>query len=193
MRPSLRPLRPSLRPLAVTTLAIAALALPSGAALADHQVSHTGSPGTWTLKDSASNPAADCSYDGGGTAGGTYLTGIRLRNPVKIKGTSASVRSVGYRPIIQHKIGHAWVTVRKGALISGGATSAHAATLPGGLTTFGPKDQPKRPFRLALRLIWYRADASVQGTRTILVDYHAKRDGGVANRCAGFVSDVVPS
>lgn len=179
----------SFRGLVVAALATAAIGLSGGTALGAHQVAHTGTPGSWVLPDTAANPGAKCSYNGGGVAGGTYLTGIRQRNAVEIFGTSSQLRSVAVRPIIQHKISGTWTTVKKGTLVSGNATASSSVVLSTGLTSFGVTPQPKRPFRLALKLIWYRADASIQGTRTILVDRYALRDGGVGGQCPGFVSD----
>ena len=37
------------------------------------------------------------------------------------------------------------------------------------------------------------ADASVKGTRVVAVDSYVRRDGGVASKCKGFVSDVSAS
>ncbi len=178
-----------IRGILIAALASAAIAISGGSALGAHQLSRTGDPGAWAVRDSAGDPAARCSYDGGGVAGGTYLTGIRLRNDVKLWGTTATFRSVGFRPIIQHKVDGAWVTVKKGTLITGNATASAPVVLSGGLTSVPVSVQPKRPFRLVLKLIWYTATASVKGTRVILVDHHLPRDGGTAARCAGFVSD----
>jgi hypothetical protein len=175
----------------IAALATSAIVLSGGSALGAHPIGSTGSPGGWTLPDSAANPAARCSYNGGGVLGGTYLTGIRQRNDVEIAGTTAGLRSVAVRAIVQHRVSGTWTTVRRGTLVSGNASRSSPAVLSTGLTTFGVTQQPKNPFRLALKLIWYRADASVKGTRTILVDSYAKRDSGVGSRCAGFVSDVV--
>lgn len=182
--------RRSIRTLVIAAVATSAIALSGATALGAHQVASTGSPGSWGLPDSAANPAARCSYNGGGVLGGTYLTGIRQLNDVEIRGTTAGLRSVAVRPIIQHKVGGVWKTVKKGTLVSGNASTSSAAVLNTGLTTFGVTQQPKNPFRLALKLIWYRADASVKGTRTILADSYVRRDGGVAGQCKGFVSDI---
>ena len=79
--------RRSFRGLVITAFAAAAVALSGGSAIAAHQIAHTGTPGSWVLPDTAGNPAARCSYNGGGVAGGTYLTGIRLLNDVELWGT----------------------------------------------------------------------------------------------------------
>jgi len=188
-----QPTRRSLRGFLISALAAAAIAVSGSGALAATQLSHSGTPGAWGLPDSAADPAATCVYGtGGGTAGGTYLTAIRLRNAVELWGTSSSLRSVGYRPLVQHLQGGVWTTVKKGVLKTGNASLSHPVTLTGSTVTFGPLTQPKNPFRLALKLIWYAADASVAGTRVILVDSYVRRDGGVGGHCSGFVSDVHP-
>lgn len=184
-----QPLRSSFRGLVISALATAALVISGGSALGAHQLSVTGSPGSWVLPDTAGNPAARCSYVGGGVAGGTYLTGIRLRNDVELWGTGPDLQSVGFRPIIQHKVGGIWKNVKKGTLVTGNASGASSVVLSGGLTTFGVTTQPKQPFRLVLKLIWYTGSASDAGTRMVLVDSYVRRDGGVGGKCAGFVSD----
>ena len=182
--------RRSLRGLVIAALATSAIALSGGSVIGAHEIGRTGTPGGWTLPDRAADPAARCSYTGGGVLGGTYLTGIRQLNDVEIAGTTTGLRSVAVRPIIQHRVSGTWVTVKKGTLVSGNASRSSAAVLSTGLTSFGVTQQPKNPFRLVLKLTWYRADASVKGTRTVLVDSYVKRDLGVGSRCAGFVSDV---
>jgi len=178
-----------IRGILIAALASAAIVTSGGSALGAHQLSHTGAPGAWSVPDSPADPAAGCSYDGGGVAGGTYLTGIRLRNDVTLRGTGPALRSVGFRPIIQHKVDGVWTTVKKGTLITGNATASAPVVLSGGITPVPVSVQPKRSFRLVLKLIWYTATASVKGTRVILVDRYVPRDGGVATRCPGFVSD----
>jgi hypothetical protein len=177
----------------IAALATSAIVLSGGSALGAHQVAATGSPGAWVLPDSAGDPAARCSYTGGGVAGGTYLTGIKQRNSIKLFGTASNKRPVGVRAIIQHKVSGSWVTVKKGLIYTVRVTLTEPATISTGLTTFGVTEQPGEPYRLMLKLIWYRFDGyepPIDGTRTILVDRYVPRDGGVARRCKGFVSNV---
>lgn len=181
--------RRSFRGLVIAAFAAAAVALSGGSALAAHQVSQSGSPGAWDLPDSAANPSSRCGYNGGGVLGGTYLTSIKLIQNVEIFGTSGSKRSVAYRLIIQHKQNGSWHTVKKGTLVSGQATSGSAAVLPPTKVSFGALKQPKNPFRAQVKMIWYAADASVQGTRIIALDSYVQRDLGVGSKCKGFVSD----
>ena len=108
---------------------------------------------------------------------------------MELWGTGPDLQSVGFRPLIQHRIDGVWKTVKKGTLVTGNASGASSVVLNGGLTSFGVTPQPKHPFRLVLKLIWYTGTASDAGTRLILLDSYVRRDGGVAGRCAGFVSD----
>ena len=66
----------------------------------------------------------------------------------------------------------------RGILQSGNASLSDPVSLPGELTVVPVTTQPGEPFRIVLRLIWYRADASIEGTRMVLVDHHRARDGG---------------
>jgi hypothetical protein len=153
-------------------------------------VGQTGTPGAWAFTDTAGSPGAACKYNGGGTAGGTYLTGIRLRGDIQLWGTHPGLRSVGYRPILEHRIEGVWVQVRKGTLVTGAASLTDPLALAGNRTNVPLVPDQTSPFRLKVKLIWYRKDASVEGTRTILVQQYLRRDGGTAGRCAGFVSDL---
>lgn len=166
-----------------------AIVAPAGANAA-HQIAHTGHPGGWSLVDRASEPGGKCSYAGGGAAGTIYLTGIKLLHGPEIRGIHSGLRSVGYRPIVQHRQGGAWVTVRKGTLVTGQASSSHPVALPGERTAVPVVENPNR-FRILVRLYWYRGDASVEATRTLVVDSYARTiRPGVASSCAGAVSSV---
>jgi hypothetical protein len=180
----------SFRSLAIAALAVAAVAISGGSALAAHQTSATGSPGAYTVVDKAADPAGRCSYVNGGVAGGLYLTGIRQINPVELSGTGASLQSVAVRPLVQHLVSGHWSTVRKGTLISSQASLTHSVSLTTGLNRVPVATRPQNPFRLALKLIWYYADASVRGTRVVVLDSYARLGGGVGSTCQGFVSTV---
>lgn len=170
----------------VLTLALVA---PPGARAA-HQVHHTGHPGGWRLVDRAADPGGKCSYVGGGAAGTIYLTGIKLRHGPQVTGIHSGLRSVGYRPIVQHRQGGTWVTVRTGTLITGQASRSHPVALPGIRTAVPVVSSPNR-FRLLVRLYWYRTDASVEATRTLVIESYARTiRPGVASSCQGAVSNV---
>lgn len=166
-----------------------ALVAPAGAS-AEHQVSHTGHPGGWGLLDSTSHPGGKCSYVGGGAAGTIYLTGIKLLHGPVVRGIHGGLRSVGYKPIIQHRQGGAWVTVRRGTLVTGQASTHHRVALPGIRTAVPVTESPNR-FRLLVRIYWFASDASVEATRTLAIDSYARTiRPGVGSSCQGAVSDV---
>jgi len=170
----------------VMTLAL----LAPGGASAAHQVSHTGHPGGWSLVDRAAEPGAKCSYVGGGAAGTIYLTGIKLLHGPEVRGIHGGLRSVGYKPIIQHRQGGAWVTVRRGTLVTGQASTHHWASLPGIRTAVPVTESPNR-FRLLVRIYWFAGDASVEATRTLVIDAYARTiRPGVGSSCDGAVSNV---
>ena len=95
--------------------------------------------------------------------------GIRLRNAVELWGTGADLQSVGFRPLIQHLVGGVWTTVKKGTLVTRQRQRRVVrGPAPAGLHRVARRHaQPENPFRLVLKLIWYTADASVQGTRMV--------------------------
>lgn len=171
--------------LAAVTLAMTMVA--PGGALAAHPIGRTGTPGQWAMTDRAAEPGAKCSYDGGGTLGSIYLTSIKMRHGVQLRGRHTQLRSVGYRPILQHRVGGTWVTAAKGTLLTGQASLAHWASLPKSSVKVPVTSDPGR-FRLVLRLIWYRADASIEGTRRVVIDDYVRRSGGVGSSCAGVIA-----
>jgi hypothetical protein len=174
----------------VVPLVLALLLVGSAGASAAHQISHTGHPGGWSLVDRSAEPGGKCSYVGGGAAGTIYLTGIKLLHGPVIRGIHTGLRSVGYLPIVQHRQGGAWVTVRRGTLITGQATLGSPVALPGIRTAVPVVDSPNR-FRLLVRLYWYRKDATVEATRTLVVDSYARTiRPGIGSSCAGAVSTV---
>lgn len=170
----------------VGLLALIAMLLAPASAFAAHAIGHTGSPGTWGLTDRAAEPGAKCSYVGGGTAGTTYLTGIKLLHGPEITGIHAGLRSVGYQPIIQQWRHGAWLKVRTGTLITGQASSSHPVALPPERTSLPTLDHPSK-YRLVLKLIWYRLDASVEATERIAVDSYVRFAGGVGSSCKGAI------
>ncbi len=171
-------------------LAVGLALVVSGPALGAHQIAHTGHPGGWGIVDRAAEPGAKCSYVGGGAAGTIYLTGIKLLHDVGMTGIHTALRSVGYRPIVQHREGGAWVTVRRGTLITGQASRSHRVTLPRIRTAVPVVSSPRR-FRLLVRLYWFRGDATVEATRTLVIDSYARTiRPGVASSCDAAVSDL---
>ena len=173
----------------VGLLSLVAVLMAPGGAFAAHSIGHTGSPGDWALTDRPAEPGARCSYAGGGTAGSTYLTGIKLLHGPEIWGIHAGLRSVGYQPTIQQWKGGAWVNVKQGTLVTAPASKSHPVSLPPERTALPAVSNPTK-FRLVLKLIWYRADASVEATRRIVVDSYVRYAGGVGSSCKGRIITV---
>jgi hypothetical protein len=168
-------------------LMLAAVLLTPGGALAAHPIGHTGSPGGWYITDRAAEPGAKCSYNGGGTAGTTYLTGIKLLHGPQITGIHDGLRSVGYRPIIQEWLHGAWVNVVRGTLITGQASRSHPVSLAPERTAVPTDLNSYTRFRLVLKLIWYRNDASIEATRRIAMDSYVRLSGGIGSSCTGRI------
>ncbi len=170
----------------VGLLALIATVLVPGSAFAAHSIGHSGHPGGWYITDRAAEPGARCSYTGGGTAGSIYLTGIKLRHGPIITGIHTALRSVGYRPIIQRHTSHGWVNVTKGTLVTGQASRSHAASLQPERTAL-PVQSKYTKFRLVLKLIWYRSDATVEATRRVALDSYVRHSGSVGSACTGRI------
>lgn len=154
---------------------VAALWIPA-TAIGATQIARTGSPGAWVYPESIGDPGAVCLY--GGAAGTAYLERIRMGSRVRIRGVTASLRSVAYRPIVQQLVAGTWRSVRYGIRHTAYATTAgYAAIDPGAIIVPVGPGHDSASYRLALRLIWYNADASILGTRTVAVTWH---EGGTA-------------
>jgi hypothetical protein len=176
-----------LRRTARSALALVAL-LPGmpGVTQATVPISDVGTQGTYTVTDSPARPGARCRYEG--TAGTWYLQRIRVRAPT-IYGSSAQLRSVGYRLLLQRATTHGWKTVQRGTLISGVADKSTAATLTGSTVVRDLDVAPNWPrYRAALKLIWWDAHAQVQGRVLVAIEHHRRSsDGSVGRACHGRV------
>ncbi len=134
-------------------------------------------PATGPSPTGPRSPGARCSYAGGGTAGSVYLTGIKLLHGPEIWGIHAGLRSVGYQPTIQQWKGGAWVNVKQGHPRHGPRPArVIRCRCRRSARPCQPVSNPTK-FRLVLKLIWYRADASVEATRRIVVDSYVRLCG----------------
>lgn len=149
-------------------------------------ISDVGIHGTYKVTDSPARPGAWCRYEG--TAGTWYLQRIRVPAPT-IYGSSAQLRSVGYRLLLQRGTAHGWKTVQRGTLISGVADKSTAATLTGSTVVRDVDVAPNWPrYRAALKLIWWDAHAQVQGRVLVAMEHHRRSsDGSVGRACHGRV------
>lgn len=158
-------------------LALSAALMAPATASAATQIAQTGSPGAWLYPESIGTPGAACLYDG--AMGSSYLYRIRMGAGVRIMGVSAALRSVAYRPVLQKLVGASWTNVKYGVLHSATATNAGYTTIaPAAIAVPAAPDASTATYRLALRLIWYNADATVGGTRTLVVSWHRRPAAG---------------
>ncbi|MFO1539311.1 MAG: hypothetical protein ACKOTZ_02535, partial [Chloroflexota bacterium] len=111
-----------------------------------YQLRASGSPGAWTVAESAGSPSAVCWYWEG--SGEIPLEGIRLRRRVSLWGTGGSPQSVGMRPLLQQRVAGTWRTVARGTLRTAAATITTPAFLPR-LTVRAPAGGGDGPYRLA--------------------------------------------
>jgi hypothetical protein len=165
-----------------------------GSSLAATLVHHSGTIGPVKLKDTATAPFAECTYEG--TAGTQYFSGMKVRAVrVEYPNLTSGVDSgkVGYKLELQHqKVGQAWqdyVTsneVKITAYDNAWAKFAAKSQIWMGAVQGGS-------FRAEVILTWYNADNSVRGTGTWVIDnYTRDYNGSVGSSCKTRHSDVKP-
>ena len=76
-------------------------------------IGHSGHIGRYTIEDSVADPGAVCRYDSG--AGSHYLRRVRV-GPIAMWGLRTTLQQVGYRLLLQQRIGGSWTTVVVGPL-----------------------------------------------------------------------------
>ena len=171
-------------------LALLAAVVAPATSLGATQIAMTGSPGAWSFPEAIGTPGATCEYEG--AMGSSYLTRFAIEVSPRMLGWSAAVLSVGYRPVLQSFTGGAWTTVKYGVLHTANASSASYVALPVASMKVPPDVAAAGgTLRLALRLIWYRADASIRGTRTVVVSWLRQLNGTVGTACAGRIQNVM--
>jgi len=175
-----RSARSAYLPIVVATL----LSTTPGVTQAAVPVSEVGTHGAFKVTDSPARPGARCRYEG--TAGTWYLQRIHVRAPT-IYGSSARLRSVGYRLLLQRGTAHGWETVQRGTLISGVADQSTAATLNGSTVVRDVDAAPNWPrYRAALQLVWWDAHAQVEGRVLLAVEHHRRTsDASIGPACPG--------
>jgi hypothetical protein len=165
-------------------ITISALLLAFTAAVpvqADTELSETGTTGFHALRDSQSRPGASCRYEGVYPTPGHYsyegkLEWISVRPP-KVRAISGS-QQVGWRFIVERlDISTTNWVVRYKSPIQRETTSAtkNASFSSKGINVTVPTrsaDQdPTYEYRVKVKMFWYTANGSVQGTSTHLVDW----------------------
>jgi hypothetical protein len=170
----------------VTIAFITLLSGAHAAALASVPIDSTGEHGEYSVTDTTDQPGATCRYEG--TAGSWYLGRIHVPAPT-VYGSTAEQRSVGYRLLLQRRTAQGWQTVQRGTLISGVADENTAATLTGSTIA---RDIEKAPnsgrYRAALNLIWWDANAQVDGRVVLAMEHHRRTsDQSVGPSCKARV------
>jgi hypothetical protein len=171
----------------VATIVAVACALASVAPTSATEIIRTtGDVGDWSYDDNDAMPGARCRYEG--AAGSWFLRSLRGRRVV-IEGTESELRSVGYRLLLQRQTPNGWKTTQRGVLITGAASLSTLATLPRSRILRDPDESPnKGHYRLALKIIWYDAQADVQGVQVANIVRHFRTsDDSLGPSCRGRI------
>lgn len=187
----------------IASLALAGLVATTaaGSVSADTELGHTGQVGAHSLRDGdIYHPGATCRYKT--LAGGRYawqgkLTRLDVRPP-RMRSIGSSQR-VGWRFIVQRAKGDGpWaVTYRSPVQKSRAYSTTNASFDPMTTAVAVPSDYADETYvyRVLVRMLWYRADGSVQGTARHAVNHYAtltdgQSDGGERDICYGWMAWV---
>ncbi len=163
---------------AIAGLAVTALAI--GPVLADEELGHTGSVGFHALRDSANGGGAICSYKRLNPSPGGYSYEAKLKwidvRPPKVRAISGT-QEVGWRFMVERvrQVANATWVLRYTSPIQRDVTNAstNAQFTKRGinvvLNTTSADDGPEYEYRVKVKMFWYRANGTVQGTATHLV------------------------
>jgi hypothetical protein len=163
----------SLRGASFALVTAALIAVGGNSALAAHQVGSSGTPGSYSWEDTAAHPAGLCDYNGGGTAGHTYLVRIKVKPPTNVlwpHDTESNAGTVGFRVKLQHLSAGAWTTVNMGSEATATATEDSPAAF-GGRSVYWAGPNTGRDRAVAV-LSWYNPDMSVLGRVSVAIDHY---------------------
>lgn len=152
-----------------------AIALSGSGALAAHQVNSSGAHGSYSWTDSAAHPAGHCNYAGGGTAGHTYITYIKVKAPTTVfwpTGTGTSSGTVGFKVILQHLSGGTWTNVNTGSGAFATATTTTSASFPARRVAWAGPNTGKD--RAKVVLTWHTI-----GRVQVVIDHYSNGFDGV--------------
>jgi hypothetical protein len=181
-----------LRGVWLTMLVAAGLALGSGSALAAHQVSHTGTTGTYSFNDTAGHPAGRCSYEG--AAGSRYFDALKVLAPEVFYPDLHPAKTdhgvISWVVRLQNSVG-GWHTVKTSSETFSPATDSSPATFTAKKIKWpGPFDGGS--WRAQVVLTWFTPGALTIGRAVVQIDhYHRSWDDSVGSSCKGHVV-VVP-
>ena len=164
---------------------LATMALCGGEALAATQVSHSGQTGAYSFHDTTTSPGAKCIYEG--AAGHSEFQRAHVAAPTVSWLTGAfHSGTVGWRLLLQHWDGHAWVTVHTTSEARAHATQTTAAHLSArSVVTAGPHN---RKYRVMVKIRWMTPDAETIGSVHVLIDHYRRDyDDSVGSSCKAEV------
>ncbi len=175
--------------LLLTSLAVAPAA-------ADTDLGEQGTVGPHRLLDTRENPGAICRYDGSHGSWGYLITVESMSvRPPRVRATFDS-QKVGWRILVQRsKDGSPWTTVKRSGVQMVTATTTEDAPFARMKLDFDAPLQTNRRFRAVVRMMWYRADGSLQGSSRHAVDRYrtVKFYGDQVQRgpCEGYEAAAV--
>jgi hypothetical protein len=150
-------------------------------------IGHWGHVGHYAIDDTAADPGAACRYDS--AAGSHFLGSIRV-GPIAMWGLRNELQQVGYRLMLQQRIGGAWTTVAVGPLRTAMAEKDVGNGVAGSTVNRDPERLPNGAhYRAVLRLLWFaNDDLSVEGRVRVRIDHHRRSfDASQGAACRGQV------
>ena len=154
-------------------------------------IGHWGHTGRYAVDDTTAEPGAVCQYDRG--AGSHVLTRVRVP-PIAMWGRRDELQQVGYRLLLQQRIGGSWRTVVVGPLRTSLAEKDVGNGVPSSAVTRDPELLPNGSrYRAVLRQLWFdNDDLSVEGRVRVRIDHHERSfDGSQGATCRGQVANVL--
>ena len=176
----------------LATLTAAMLALGGSGALAAHQVSNTGTTGSYTWTDTTAHPAGVCNYNGGGTAGHLYIVSVKVKAPTTVfwpAGTGSNSGTVGFKVKLQHLTAGVWSTVNTGAEATDTATKTTSAMFGTRHVDWnGPLTGKDRALAV---LTWYSPSMTIIGRTTVVIDHYFNNSDHVARSYCPVVYNLI--
>jgi hypothetical protein len=168
----------------------AAIAFSGSGVLAYHQVASSGTPGSYAWTDTVAHPGGFCNYNGGGTAGHTYITYVRVNAPNHVywpAGQSTSSGTVGLKVVLQHKSGATWHNVNTGSEVFSTASTSVSASFPAARVAWnGPITGHDRA---KVVLTWYGTPSNVGRAQVVIDQYRNGHDGITRSYCPVVFND----
>ncbi len=158
--------------------ALGSLILSSGLALADTDVTYSGTVGRHHLRDTNANPGVKCRYQEGGGSGEEVLYQLVIKPPVVFAVDDTAGRDaqhVGWRALIQRR-NHgaaAFTTIAQSTVMT--ATAFEDVAAPFSSRTMAVTSKFGADFRVRITMYWYASNGTtVTGQATHEVDWYRK-------------------